>query len=230
MQIFASSKTQEVVIHDLRTPLNVISLALRMLDTAALARSPELAEDLAMIRSNSTELEKMLSLLVDASRLPTGGESLDCEPTDIRRLIEEAVAEMAHKASMPPLELRFEGPSPLTVNLDPQKARMAFQKALMNASSASGGKPVEVLVGALDDAGAIVRISTSIPPRDTVVSHEIDPRDYQRILGTPGERRGIDLAVAASICQLFGGRARLEAEPGRGTTIVLEWPSRAAKS
>jgi hypothetical protein len=38
----------------------------------------------------------------------------------------------------------------------------------------------------------------------------------------------MDLAIAAKVSELFGGTARLVAEPGQRSTIVLDWPSRLA--
>jgi signal transduction histidine kinase len=70
-----------------------------------------------------------------------------------------------------------------------------------------------------------VRLSVAVPPRDSVFTHEIDPLFFERLIGTPAERRGLDLTIAARISSLFSGVARLEAIPGQGTTIVLDWPA-----
>ena len=56
MEIFASARIQKVVLHDLRTPLNIIKLVLQMLDASPIARDPEVADDLATIRSGEVEL------------------------------------------------------------------------------------------------------------------------------------------------------------------------------
>ena len=47
-------------------------------------------------------------------------------------------------------------------------------------------------------------------------------------LGILGEdaRKGMDLAIAARVSELFGGTARLKAVQGQGTAIVLDWPVR----
>lgn len=226
MEIFANPRYQEVVIHDLRTPLNVISLALRMLDGAAASRAPELAEDLAMIRSNAAELERMLVYLVDLSRLPQSPEALSAEPIEPRRLIDEVVHEHRSKSGGVPVQVEING-VPDQVRLDPMRARMALQKALANASAASGGKPVRIRAGGGADRLRI-EIEVPVPPRESVRSHDIDPDGFQRIVGTPAERRGIDLAIVARISALFGGTARLEATPGERTVVVLDWPTAPA--
>lgn len=228
MDIFASPRFQEVVIHDLRTPLNVISLALRMVDAAGVAKSPELAEDLAMIRSNAAELERMLVYLVDASRLPASREMLSVAAFDPRELMAEVIEEHRARPNAGRVEVVYED-SPREVALDLARARLAVQRALANALAAAGGSEVLIrVVGAGDRL--VIRMELRIPPRESVRSHEVAPEQFQRIVATPGERRGLDLAIAGRISELFGGQARLEATPGQGTAIVLDWPVALAAS
>ena len=222
MEIFATKRFLEVVVHDLRTPLNVITLAFRMLNPAALARSPELAEDLAMIRSNAFELERMLTYLVEMSRLPDSTRALSLERFDPSQVVEDVVDEHRVRPGVSAVEVDFAA-APAEVYLDLARARMAIQKALDNASAASAGRPVRIRWG-----GALgrcsIRFEVAEPPRSSVRTHAIEPEQFERILGTVGERRGLDLAIASRISTLFGGEARLEATPGEGTAVVLDWP------
>jgi len=223
MEIFASPRLEEVVVHDLRTPLNVINLALRMLDATALERSPELSEDLAMIRLNAADLERMLTYLVEISRLPNSSWGLAPQWFDPIRLIEDVAAEHRSRPGSPLIEV-VSRTSPAEVQLDQARARMAIVKALANAAAASGGKPVRIRLGGAPDR-LVIRFEVEVPPRESVQSHVIEPEQFQRVLGTPGERRGLDLAIAAKISTLFGGEARLEATPGHGTAVILDWPN-----
>lgn len=228
MEIFANSRFQEVVIHDLRTPLNVICLALRMLDGANPADSAEVAEDLAMIRVNTSELERMLVYLVDVSRLPGDASGLTPERFNPHLMIEEIGSDHRAKPGAPLLEIDFRD-GPEVVYLDYSRARMAIQKSLANAAAASGGKPIALRVGGGPERCRI-SFELAVPPRDSVQSHEIEPEAFQRILGTPAERRGLDLSIAARISTLFGGRAHLQAVPGEGTAVILDWPARLASA
>jgi len=47
-------------------------------------------------------------------------------------------------------------------------------------------------------------------------------------MGIEPDRLGLDLAIVARVTELFGGTARLEVEDGRGSTIVLDWPTQIA--
>jgi hypothetical protein len=56
----------------------------------------------------------------------------------------------------------------------------------------------------------------------------LGPSSFERLCGFAAERRGMDLAIAAKVSELFGGSARLELTASRGTVVVLDWPERLA--
>ncbi|MDB5350802.1 MAG: signal transduction histidine kinase [Planctomycetota bacterium] len=227
MGIFSSSKYLEVVIHDLRTPLNVINLALRMIDETEAARTPELAEDLSMIRSNSLEIERMLLDLVDFSRLPNTRADLSRDRFDPRRMLDEVVEDYRAQLSTSQVEVDVVD-APSVVTLDHARAKMAAQKALANVAAASGGSLIRVrLYGKRDRC--VLTFEIGVSPRDSVKTHTIDPENFQRLRGTAAERRGLDLSIVGRVSELFGGSARLEAMPGQGTALVLDWPVELAR-
>ncbi len=227
MAVFSNDKYQEVVIHDLRTPHNVISLALRMLDATA-GRSSEFDDDIALIRANASEQERMLTYLVDFSRLPASTSALALDRFDPRRMLTDLVDEYRARPGTSPVDLDTSA-GPELVTLDPSRARMAVQASLSNAQAAAGGGPISLRLIGRDSGRCEVRLTVAVPPRESVFTHTIDPLFFERLLGTPAERRGLDLTIAARISSLFGGVARLEAMPGQGTTIVLDWPAHAAR-
>jgi hypothetical protein len=59
-----------------------------------------------------------------------------------------------------------------------------------------------------------------------VGSFPLSPTGFVRLCGSAAERRGMDLAITAKVTESFGGSARLDAEPGRRTTLVIDWPAR----
>ena len=78
-----------LVVHDLRTPLNVIGLSFRMIEQVLPRDDPEVAEDVRFIEENFRQLERMLSQLGDYSRLSEPGLSLSVSEFSPRRLVEE---------------------------------------------------------------------------------------------------------------------------------------------
>jgi signal transduction histidine kinase len=122
--------------------------------------------------------------------------------------------------------LVVDGSCPAEVTLDPMRAKQAIQYALTNAASAAReGGPVRVIVRGGTDRW-ITELAVDRPPPPTVQPLTLRPDLCERLCGIEAERRGMDLAIAAKISAMFGGTARLEVREGRGTSVVLDWPTR----
>lgn len=222
MEIFANARIQKVILHDLRTPLNIMKLVLQMLEASPIARDPEVAEDLATIRSGESELERMLTHLADVARLPRDRAEMVPERFNPRRLFDDAIAGRGYAAGSEAVEFVDDG-SVAEVNLDYNLARLAVDKVLSNVASATRGARVRVRLSG-GPKRCVVAFESDVPPRATISSHTIVADEFQRILGSEGDRRGLDLAIAATISTLFGGTTRLVATPGQGTAVILDWP------
>lgn len=213
-----------LVVHDLRTPLNVIGLTASILEPMA-AANPELGEEVGIIRENVAQIEKMLAHLSDFCRLGDDGLALAAEPFDPRRLAEEVVDELAAKAPGRPRPALEPRPGcPARVELDPARARQALKHALSNALAAADGHPVRVELDGRDGRW-LTRVVVDHPPPATVRTTSLRPDGVERLFGTPQDRIGLELAIVARVSELLGGSARLEADGGR-TAIVLDWPTR----
>jgi signal transduction histidine kinase len=210
-----------MLIHDLRTPLNVMTLSARLLARAGLKGDPDAGTDLSMIEQNVKKMEAMLAVLCDYIRLSDPGTSADRVEFSPARLIREVLQARSTDA----VRVILPDPSaPGRVALNESLARMAIGYALSNALTAAGDGTVRVRV---EDKGQLCRIELEVrlaPPK-TVKSTTLSS-EFERFLSNPNERRGLDLAIVAKISELFGGSARLEAREGQASLIVLEWPSR----
>jgi signal transduction histidine kinase len=102
---------------------------------------------------------------------------------------------------------------------------MAIEYALINANAAAQESPIRLTLRGDPDRW-IVEVSVDRPPPSSVTSVQLRSQVFERLCGSAAERRGMDLAIAARITELFGGSARLEVVDGRGTTLILDWPAR----
>ncbi len=208
-----------MLIHDLRTPLNVMTLSARLLARAGLKGDPDASTDLSMIEQNVKKMEAMLAVLCDYIRIFEPGaptDRVECSPA---RLVREVLGGRPSDATRVIFE---EPPIPGRVTLNDSLARTAIGHALTNALTAAGDGPVRIRV---EHKGQLCRIEFEVrlaPPK-TVKSTTLSS-EFERFLSNPNERRGLDLAVVAKISELFGGSARLEAREGQASLIVLEWP------
>jgi signal transduction histidine kinase len=216
-----------LVVHDLRTPLNVIGLSFRMIEQALPRDDPEVAEDMRFIEENFRQMERMLSQLGDYSRLTEPGLSLSVSAFSPRRLVEELLEnrETRPGGKRPPVRLDVQKTCPEEAALDQMRARVAIDYALANACAAAHDEPVRLTLRGRPQRW-IIEVAIDRPPPSSVESIELQPYSYERLCGAAAERRGMDLAIAARVSELFGGTARLEAVQGQGTAIILDWPAR----
>jgi signal transduction histidine kinase len=216
-----------MIVHDVRNPLNVINLTLRVIEQLPPHQRREIQEDLDFLRDNAGQIEKILALLGDLCRLGDVGQSGSVE-VDPRRFVEEIIEERGYKTKDKGYPVRFitAADTPERVWVDPILGRLAILSALTNASSATDG-PLEIRLSGGEDCWSIV-IEVDKPPPSTVVSGDMSPYKFERILGIAAERRGLDLAIASWISVRFGGVLRVEVVPGKRSSIVLDWPLRAS--
>jgi len=223
------SRFLALVVHDLRTPLNVIGLTIRAIAQSTPQRTPEFEEDLTFLTENARQIEKMLAQIGDLCRLMEAGAMGSGTEFDPRRFLSDFLEDRQGRSGVEatPVRLEVADSCPPVVTLDPIRTRLALQHALANAVAAAGDAPVRVRASG-QPGRWVVEMVIDKPPPATVVSIPLRPEVFERLAGSAAERRGLDLSIAARISELFGGSARLDVEPGRGTTVVLDWPERLA--
>ncbi len=223
---FANAHFFSLVVHDMRTPLNVIGLSLRMIGQAVPKGDPDLDEDLRFIDENFKQIERMLAQLSDYCRLFESELRLTVTEFSPQRLLNELLEMRTLRAGSRGGSVRLEVlPScPEEVSLDPGRAQSAIQYALVNALAAAGHANILVSLQGSDDRW-VTEIVVDRPPPSSVKAFEMRPDGFERLCGTAAERRGMDLAIAARISELFSGAVRFELRD-QSSAIVLDWPAR----
>ncbi len=220
-----------LIVHDLRTPLNVIGLSLPMIEPVLPKNQEEVEESYRFVEENLKQIERMLALLSDYNRLfeiDSPGPAVEFSP---RRLLSEVVESRGLGRNGRPvkIDLLVDDTCPESASLDHVRARQAVQYVLANAAAASPTARVQVFTHGKSDRW-VIEFRVSDPAPISVAAVALQPRSFERLCGITGERRGMDLALAARISELFGGTAHLEADKERGTNVVLNWPVRMAEA
>ncbi|MFO0909371.1 MAG: sensor histidine kinase [Isosphaeraceae bacterium] len=214
-----------LVVHDLRTPLNVMGLSLRILGQVVPREDPDVQQDMRFLDENFQLMVRMLQQLSDYHRLFENRGEFEPIAFDPRRLADEVIAELRSKSPQraASIVLELEPSCPGELSLDPMRARLGLHYALINATAAANKTaPVRLRLRGDRDRCVIEVIVEQAPP-PTVSSCELNSLEFERIQGTEFERRGMDLAIVARVCELFGGHARLVVVEGKESRISLEW-------
>jgi len=231
MPIPLSARFLSLIVHDLRNPLNAIDLSLQVIDQEVPPGCPDLEDDLRMVRENTAQIERMLKHLADYSRLLDEPVRLTPMPFDARRFLADLVEDHAARSpagAAAPVTLEVRPGCPAEVDLDQARAQVAIRHVLANAlAAAEGAVPVRLV---LDGTPARLVLAAHVDrvPHASVKPAALRPDGFDRLMGSPAGRLSLELTIAARISELFGGSARLDVEPGRGTAVVLDWPARIA--
>ena len=214
------------VSHELRTPLGLIKLACSTLQRSNvdIDRETQL-EFLQDISDEADKLEKIVSNLLDLSRVENGWMSLEKQPVDMGRLAGNVVQDM--KIQFPSRQFVHAFPStPLVVTADPERLEQVLRNLLGNAIRYSPeGGPITVR-GRRTKEKIVISISDQgigIPPKDleSVFDrfYRVENEVTQRARGA-----GLGLAVCRDIVEAHDGRIWIESTLGERTSVFFDLP------
>ena len=228
------AKTQflATISHEMRTPLNAIlgSAELALTDDAA---PDELTEHLTRINSGAEALLKLITDVLDVSKIETGEIDVEQVPMDLRACLGDAVTPIRTRAAAKGLgfELVVDEALPETVLGDPGRLRQIVTNLAENAVkfTDAGGVVVEAAVAEVartHPAELEIRVvDTGIGiPRD-VQEHiferfvQVDSTTTRRTGGV-----GLGLNIVRSLVEALGGTVAVVSVPGEGAEFRVRLP------
>ena len=224
------------VTHNLRTPLASIKAASSTLRAPDLDLSSEdRAELLDTIYDETERLERLVTNLLELSRIRAGGLEVRRQSVDLRDLVQAAIRRLRPLARAH--RVRVEMPVELVeVEVDLQMMEQVFGNLLENALRfAPPGS--EILVSCCDvppDTGDRARARDDVEVR--VTDHgpgvPVEERtrifeEFARVDARPdASGTGLGLAIVHALVTAHGGRVWCEETPGGGATFVFVIPAR----
>ena len=220
--------------HEIRTPLNgIVGIA------AAMARTdldPRQQEMVGLINMSGETLERLLSDLLDLSKIEAGHIDLNLEPFDLKTSVEAAAKVMKAAAEDKGLDFTVSfAPSAEGVFVgDAVRIRQIVTNLISNAVkfTTSGSVALQVNGEAAPDASAptLVHIRVS----DTGIGFDSETADklFRRFEQADGSitRRfggtGLGLSISQALAIAMGGRIVASGEPGVGSQFQLTLPLR----
>lgn len=211
------------VSHELRTPLTAIRGAVDYL----LRQNGGAADFLEIIKKNTERLIRLVTDLLDLSRIEAGKMELQLDSLHLSFLVEEVAAFVGNTAHSRGVEIRIGIPESLWVIADEDRIKQVFINLLSNAMKFSPpGGTVEVFA---EEGEQEVRVGV----RDR--GPGIAPEDRDKIFGRfqqvgrpPGgpSGAGLGLAIAKGIVEAHGGRISVESGESAGSTFYFTLPRR----
>jgi two-component system, OmpR family, sensor histidine kinase MtrB len=214
------------VSHELRTPLTTVRMAAEVLY--------ESREDFDPINARSTELlynqverfQALLADLLEISRFDAGAAALDAEPTDLVEIARTALDAAQPLADNCGSELRLIALEPHCIaDMDRRRIERILRNLIVNALEHGDGKPVELTVGATEEAVAVAVRDYGIGMTPMEASRVFDRfwrADPARARTTGGS--GLGLSISTEDARLHGGWLQAWGEPGNGACFRLTLP------
>lgn len=220
-----------ILSHELRTPLNAIVGWVHVLQRKGV--TPEGARGLAAIERNVKTQARIISDILDVSRINAGKLQLHREWSDPAELITASVDALSGTIAERRItvDTQLQGASQ-PAWLDPARFQQIFWNLLTNAIkfSPEGGRVLVRLARTGD------RLALTVQDHGQGIRREFLPHLFERFTQSdaPGNRRhgglGLGMAIVKHLVDLHGGSVRADsAGEGHGTLVHVELPVQAAE-
>jgi two-component system sensor histidine kinase KdpD len=216
------------VSHDFRTPLATIKAALTTIlpgkERRVAVRAEEDIAELVQTSIEETErLERLVTNLLDLTRLRSGSLSPSRIDIPVQELVDDALVASRRSVGPREVDLRIRPDVPLA-DVDPVQVGQVLRNVIENAARyAPNGTPIRITVAPWH--GDIeIRVSDrgpGIPAEEReAVFEEFFKGGDGRSAGT-----GLGLAIARAIMRAHGGDIWAEETPGGGATLAMRFPA-----
>ncbi len=214
------------VSHELRTPLTTIRLASDVLFDQRDGFPPATARTAELLHAQTERFEVLLADLLEMSRYDAGAVQLELEPTNLVRLVEDAIEQVQPLADEKQTPVRLIAPGGyFEAELDARRIRRVLQNLLGNAIDHGEAKPIDLYVDSNSDTVAIAVRDHGVGMTADDLGHVFDRfwrADPSRQRSTGGT--GLGLAIALEDATVHGGVLEVWSEPGAGTCFRLTIP------
>ncbi|HZU85631.1 MAG TPA: ATP-binding protein [Polyangiaceae bacterium] len=220
--IAARDEFLAIASHELNTPLTPLKMQLDSLRRGKFAPD-RVSEKLDAASRQVNRLAKLVSQLLDVSRISGGRMHIEPEALDLAALVDEVVARMADQAAAAASSLCLRVDRPCVGSWDRLRMDQVVTNLLTNAIKYGAGKPIDV---ELTNRGTTARLV--VRDRGIGIAPEHQRRIFERFERAASVRHyggfGLGLWIARQIVEASGGSITVQSTPGQGSTFSVELP------
>jgi len=214
--------------HELRTPLNaVIGYSAILLDEMKHSASADQRRDLKKIHNAGKRLLKLITDLLDLSKLDAGKMELFVEPIEIGTLVEGVVEEFHEQIMESGNKVTIECDRSLLIEGDQIKLRRTIADLVSNAIKGTIDGKITILVTSDDEWLHIIvnDNGTGIDEAALPVLFEAFKESEEETSSKYAEI-GLGLPVSQRLCELMGGKITVVSKVGRGSSFTIRVPTK----
>jgi len=218
-----------LVSHELRTPLTAILAGLAIVLESTAGHLDEVEKKLLCISyQDAQRLDRIITKLLEMSRLEAGTSRFKKSVADVARLADEAIARFSPRAKSRNIELRGRySAAKIETLLDIDGITEVFTNLLSNALKFTEKGYIEIGVSEKGDL-----IECYVKDSGVGISKENQPKLFSKFkqFGTPVAEEekgtGLGLFIVKEILRRHNGTLAVFSEPGKGSTFSFTLPKR----
>lgn len=215
--------------HELRTPLNAIIGFAQIIGSELFGKIgvPQYRDYALDIQKSGEHLLRVISDILDISKIEAGEMRFDLEPVDIRVPLTEATRICNGRAMQKALDLHLDLPDTiLHVRGDELKLKQAFLNIIGNAIKFTEVGHLTISAIRLPEGDVEISIADtgrgmSAEDIEWVMHPFAQAND---IMTSDNEGTGLGLALVDAFVKAHGGTVRIESDVGKGTTVFVRLP------
>jgi len=216
------------VAHEFRTPLSALAASVELLmDQAPELSQAEMGELLRTLHLGVLGLQTLVDNLLESASIEAGHFRVSPRPSDLKKIIDEAVATMHPLLEKYNQRLVLQVPQELPdVLADPRRVAQVLVNLLSNASKYGPSDEEIELKAAFEDGWVRVAVADR-GPGISDGRREMVFRRFEYPSAAEGPTKvgaGLGLSVVKAIVEAHGGRAEVEDRPGGGSIFWFTLP------
>lgn len=215
------------VSHELRTPLSITKEGINLiLDEIPGKINNKQRDVLVASKNNIDRLARIISNLLDISRIQAGKIGINKVRIDMARLVKQVSEFFGNKIKDKGLELRLKLPEyGAMVNADSDKITQVLTNLVDNAVKFTEKGYVGIDVNETDEEVACRVYDTGIGiSKDNLPKVFSKFQQFGRIPGAGEKGTGLGLSIAKGIVEAHGGKMSVKSSPRKGTEFVFVLP------
>ena len=217
-----------VIAHDLKTPIQAISLMVYLcLDSDRRIETDKAlvdVNDLLLIRRNVDQLNRLAGDVLDVAKIETNQLALLRTKLDLLEAINRLVEEIRLTLGEHEISIQSEG-TDFQAPVDLVRFSQIITNLLVNAAKYSPpNTPIRVFV-----SQAMQGVDISIQDQGIGIPAELIPKIFDRFyrvkaVKDPKDGLGLGLFITHALVKGHGGEIRVESELGKGSTFHVRFP------
>ena len=217
-QLTAMGKLASAVAHEVRNPLNAISMIAQRLtrEFKPIEKEDEYKELADIIKSESSRLNSIVEEFLQFARPP----KLNRQEVDIAQLLDETISLIEAQAEGHGIKIEKIYPNLALWIVDREQIKQALLNILLNSIDAMPDGGILSINGRVDHDGLHINISDT----GKGIPEENIPRIFDLYFTTKETGTGLGLSIVQRIIMEHGGWINVDSVLGKGTTFSIYLP------